>query len=53
MSFGDFKYLPRGTDSGKIVHDKVFNIAKNPKHETLLLWYIHFFIKTLLVVVLK
>ena len=32
MAFGDFKDLKRRTDSDKILRDKVFNIAKNPKY---------------------
>ena len=32
MAFGDFKYLTRRTTSDKILHDKAFNIAKNPKY---------------------
>ena len=28
-----FKYLPRKTTSGKTLHDKVFNIAKNLKYD--------------------
>ena len=30
---GDFKYLPRRTASDKILRDKAFNIAKNPKYD--------------------
>ena len=33
MSYGDFKYLPRRTASDKIICDKAFNIAKNPKYD--------------------
>ena len=33
MAYGDFKYLARRTASDKIVRDKVFNIAKNPKYD--------------------
>ena len=33
MAFGDFKDLPRRTIADKILHDKVFNIAKNLKHD--------------------
>ena len=33
MSYGDFKDLTRRTASDKILHDKAFNIAKNPKHD--------------------
>ena len=32
MSFKDFKDLPRITASGKVLSDKAFNIAKNPKY---------------------
>ena len=31
MAYGDFKYLARRTASDKIMRDKAFNIAKNPK----------------------
>ena len=57
MARGDFKDLTRRTDSNKILHDKPFNIAKNPNimdiKEVLLQWFINFLIKKLLVVVLK
>ena len=33
MAYGDSKDLPRRTTADKILHDKVFNIAKNPKHD--------------------
>ena len=33
MAYGDFKYLTRRTPSDKILHDKVFNIAKNAKYD--------------------
>ena len=33
MAYGDFKDLTRKTDSDKILCDKVFNIAKNPKYD--------------------
>ena len=33
MIYGDFKDLTRRTASDKIVLDKAFNIAKNPKYE--------------------
>ena len=33
MAYGHFKDLPRRTASDKILHDKVFNIAKNPEHD--------------------
>ena len=35
MAYGSFKDLPRRTDSDKVLRDKEFNIAKNPKHD----WY--------------
>ena len=31
MTYGDLKYLKRRTASDKILRDKTFNIAKNPK----------------------
>ena len=31
MVYGDFKDLTKRTTSDKILHDKAFNIAKNPK----------------------
>ena len=33
MADGDFKYLARKTASDKILRDKAFNIAKNPKYD--------------------
>ena len=33
MTYGDFKDLPRRTASAKVLHDKAFNIAKNPKDD--------------------
>ena len=33
MAYGDFKDLTRKTVCDKILHDKVFNIAKNPKYD--------------------
>ena len=51
MAYGDFKDLTRRTTSDKILHDKAFNIAKNPKF--LLQWFLIFLIKRLLLVVLK
>ena len=33
MAYGDFKYLTRRTASDKILRDKEFNIAKNPKYD--------------------
>ena len=51
-TYGDSKYLTRRTASDKILLNKAFNIAKNPKHDglmdikgVLLQWFIHFLIK--------
>ena len=33
MAYGDFKDLTKRTTSNKILRDKVFNIAKNPKYD--------------------
>ena len=33
MAYGDFKDLTRRTASDKILHDKAFNIAKNPNYD--------------------
>ena len=33
MAYGDFKDLPTRTASDKILRDKAFNIAKNPKYD--------------------
>ena len=33
MAYGDFKDLPRRTAYDKVIHDKVFNIAKYPKYD--------------------
>ena len=33
MAYGDFKDLPRRTTFDKILRDKAFNIAKNPKYD--------------------
>ena len=32
MAFGEFKDLPKGTAADKVLHNKTFNIAKNPKY---------------------
>ena len=32
MVYGDFKDLPRRTFSDKVLRDKAFNIARDPKH---------------------
>ena len=33
MAYGDFKDLKRRTASDKILRDKAFNIAKDPKYD--------------------
>ena len=33
MAYGDFKDLTRRTASDKVLHDKAFNIVKNPKYD--------------------
>ena len=33
MGDGNFKDLNRRTDADKVLHDKAFNIAKNPKYD--------------------
>ena len=33
MACGDFKDLNRGTAADKLLRDKAFNIAKNPKYD--------------------
>ena len=60
MSDGDYKDLSGGTASDKVLRDKAFNIAKNPKYGgyqrglasmVLLLCFTNFLIKILLQVV--
>ena len=33
MAYGDFKDIKRRIDSNRILRDKAFNIAKNPKYD--------------------
>ena len=33
MTYGDFKDLSKGTASDKVLRDKVFNVANNPKYD--------------------
>ena len=33
MAYGNFKDLPRRTGSDKVLHDKAFSIANNPKYD--------------------
>ena len=57
MTYGDIKDLNRRTAADKVLCDKAFDIAKNPKHDDisvdLLQWSIRFLIKKPLVVELK
>ena len=52
MTYGDFKDLVRRAASDKILRDKAFDIAKNPKHDgyqrRLDLWFTNFLMKNLL-----
>ena len=49
MVYGDFKDLPRRIIADKILHDKAFNTAKNPKcdgyQRSLFLCFINLLIK--------
>ena len=38
MAYGDFKDLTRRTASDKVLRDKVFNIAENPKYDGYQRW---------------
>ena len=38
MAYGDFNDLKRRTASDKVLRDKVFNIAKNPKDDGYQRW---------------
>ena len=57
MVYGDFMHLNRRTTTDKVLCDKEFNIAKNPKYDGyqhgLALMVYKFFYKNILVVVLK
>ena len=57
MVYGDYKYLNRKTTADEVLHDKAFNIAKNPKYDGyqhgLASMVYDFFDTKLLVVVLK
>ena len=57
MTYGDFKDLSRRTFADKVLRDKAFNIAKDPKcdgyQRCLASMVYNFLIKILLVVVLK
>ena len=33
MAYGDFKNLPGRTAYDEVLHEKAFNIAKNPKYD--------------------
>ena len=55
IDYGDFKYLARRIASDKVLGDKAFNVAKNPKYggcqRGLALWVIIVLIKNPEVVV--
>ena len=54
MAFEDFKDLTRITTFDKILHDKAFNIPKNPKYQRDIASMVYnFFDKRLRVVLLK
>ena len=57
MAYGDFKDLVRRTTSDKILRDKAFNFAKNPRYDSnkceLASMVYSFFDKKILVVVLE
>ena len=57
MAYGDFKDLKIRTASDKILRDKAFNVAKNPKYDgyqrRLASMFINFLIKGQQIVVLK
>ena len=40
MAYGNFKDLAKRTAPDKVLRDKVFTIAKFPKHDGYLLWFI-------------
>ena len=44
MAYGDFKYLPRGTASDKILHNKAFNTANVPNMMDINVDFFHWFI---------
>ena len=56
MAYGDFKDLARRTASDKVLRDKTFNTAKNPKYDGYqiiqFLFFLNFLIKNPQVVVL-
>ena len=56
IAYRDFKDLLRRTTSDKVLCDKAFNLAKNPKYDInadLLQWFIIFLIESLQVMLLK
>ena len=56
MDYRDFKNSPTRAASDKVIHDKVFNIAKNPKYDGFqrgLSWNVINFLLESLVVLLK
>ena len=47
MPYGDFKDLSRRTASDRVLKDKVFNIAKNPKYDGYQRWLVSMVYKIL------
>ena len=51
MAYGDFKDLNKRTAADKVLRDKAFSIARNPKYDYIKegwpLWFINFLIKRL------
>ena len=55
MAYGDLKDLAKETASDKVLRDKAFSIAKNPKYgyqNGLLQWFINLLIKRVLLLLL-
>ena len=60
MTYGDFKDLAKRIAAEKVLRDKAFNVAKDPKYDgyqrglaSMVLWFIKFLIKRLYAVVLS
>ena len=56
MAYRDFKVLAKRAALDKVLRDKAFNIARNPKQDikgVLTQWFTNFLIKSQQVVVLK
>ena len=51
MAYGDFKDLAKRTASDKILRDKAFNIAKNPKYDGYLIIIIVIIIIIIIIII--